>query len=228
MPHQVRKQPELGRGQLDRYARAVDRPAILVELEVRDPDRAARTAWAVLAACPRGPPQDRTHPSYQSLDRERLGHVVVAADREASDSVGGGVAGGEEDDRYLVPRRPESPAHIEAVHIRHHDVQHDEVWPRGLGLPQRLVAARRSGDRAPVELECDLDKLTDVGFVVDDEHLGYAVVLCHDVLGLPSGSLKPPRPRPARRLSSVMRLPAIRALDAARTGAAVARRPRLV
>jgi len=46
-------------------------------------------------------------------------------------------------------------------------------------LVQRVLAAGADGDRAAVELERDLDQLTDVRLVVDNEHFGDSVTVCH-------------------------------------------------
>ena len=99
--------------------------------------------------------------------------------RQAGDGVRGGVPGGQEDHRDLVAGRAQPAAYLEAVHVRQHHVEHDQVGLVGVGLPQRFRPGGRGGHRAAVELQRDLDKLADVRLVVHDEHLGNLVVVCH-------------------------------------------------
>ena len=75
-----------------------------------------------------------------------------------------------------LPSRAEPAADLEAVHVRQHHVEHDQVGRAGVRLPQRLLPGGRGGHRAAVELQRDLDQLADVRLVVDDEHLGNAVL----------------------------------------------------
>ena len=65
---------------------------------------------------------------------ERLGDVVHCPGLESSGLILSLIHGGDEDDRNVSGSGVglESPAHLEAVNIRHHDVQQDEVG-RGRG-----------------------------------------------------------------------------------------------
>ena len=159
-------------------ARPLHRPPRFVQLQVARPQLLG-VGDALAARRPGGPAQHGAHPGHQRLDRERLGDVVVAAERQPGDRVRRGVPGRQEDDRHLVPPGPEPAAHLEPVQVRQHHVQHDQVRPVRLGLPQRVLAGGRGGHGAAVELQGDLNQLTDVGLVVDDEHRGNLVAVTH-------------------------------------------------
>ena len=81
--------------------------------------------------------EQRTDAQRQLLERERLGHVVVAAADEAGDAVILGVAGGQEDHRDEVAVCAQPAADLEAVDVGQHHVEHDEV---GWRCPGRLRA----------------------------------------------------------------------------------------
>ena len=83
------------------------------------------------------------------LDAERLGHVVVAAEREAADLVLGRIACGEEEDREPRALAAQAARHLEPVDVRHHDVEHGEVGREALDRVERLAPV--AGD-AHVEL----------------------------------------------------------------------------
>ena len=122
-----------------------------------------------------GPAQHRLHPLDQLLDRERLGDVVVDAEAQALDLVGGGVACGQEDDRH--PRAgafvlAQAAGHLEAVEVGQHDVEHDQVGPALLDGGQRLATGRGPLDLEAVVAEGEGDQLGDVLLVVDGQHEG--------------------------------------------------------
>jgi len=62
-----------------------------------------------------------------SRGKKRFGDVVVAAHFEAEHAVEVGVAGGNENDRYLRRRRADVAEQAESVDVRQHDVQNPEV-----------------------------------------------------------------------------------------------------
>ena len=72
------------------------------------------------------PAQHDPYPSHQLLDAERLGDVVVAADRQPVDLVLGRVLGGEEDDRHLVAGAVHAFEDLDAVDVGQHHVQDHE------------------------------------------------------------------------------------------------------
>ena len=78
----------------------------------------------------RPPERDvRLHPRQDLLELERLGDVVDAAHFERPDLVGRVGQRREEDHRHVLRAilRPEAPADLVAVHLRHGDVQQDEI-----------------------------------------------------------------------------------------------------
>jgi len=78
---------------------------------------------------------------------------------------------------------PPPAADFEAVHVREHHVEDDQVRVAGLGLPERVLAVDRGAHRAAVKFQCHLDELTDVRLVVHDEHPGDTVVSWHGAPG---------------------------------------------
>ena len=82
------------------------------------------------------------HPGDQLPRVERLRHVIIGADLQAHDAVDVVAAGREDDDRD-VAGLAELLADGQAVHLRHHDVEHDQVRADRPGLLQRLLAIVR-------------------------------------------------------------------------------------
>src|SRR5262245_42718621 len=108
--HKVAKQLELGGGQVHLDTAAGDLVAVLVQLQVGDPQH------ALAALVRRGAAQHRVHPGQQLLDAERLDDVVVGAGPQPTDTVAGGVAGGQEDDGYLRPGSTQVLQYAQPVH----------------------------------------------------------------------------------------------------------------
>src|SRR5690606_5995260 len=100
----------------------------------------------------------------QELERaERL-----SKEREVEVSLNGGYR----DDRN-VPQsgdRAQAVDQLEAVHLRHHHVRHDQVGWVLDGLTQGIPPVERHDDAVAVELQEGLQDLTDVGLVVHDEN----------------------------------------------------------
>ena len=116
-----------------------------------------------------GAPQHRTHAGDELFEAERLGDVVVAADRETLDLLLGRVARGEEHDRHVVPVGPQPLHDREAVAVGEHDVEHHEIGPeRGRGL-QCVGAGARDLDGESLVAQGGRDEVGDVRLVVDDE-----------------------------------------------------------
>ena len=57
----------------------------------------------------------------------------------------------------------------DAVHLRQHQIENNEVEGFSLDLSNRFVAGRGLGDGQPFEAEMESDKLANVRFVLDDE-----------------------------------------------------------
>jgi len=87
-------------------------------------------------------PQHRLDPCRQLARAERLGHVVVTAQLEADDPVDLVVARRQEHDRDARVA-PERAADVGAVHLRHQDVEHDQVGPGGCESGQRFATVGR-------------------------------------------------------------------------------------
>ena len=98
--------------------------------------------------------------------------VVVAAEGQAADLVLGRVARGQEHHRHAGAAAPQPPDDIEAVHVREHDVKHDEVGPvplRGL----HGLGTRRGGDDVESGVpQAGGEQFQDVRLVLDDEQPG--------------------------------------------------------
>ncbi len=161
--HEVAQQPVLRGRQLDVRSRAGDLTGVLVELEVLE-DEAARVRLRVPRAA-----QDRAHARDELLQAEGLGHIVVPSRGEAADLVLGRVARGEEDDRHSGALGAEPPRDLEALHVRQHHVEQQQVRLEGAHRGQRV--ATRSGRLHPEPLEAQRhgDHVDDVRLVVDDE-----------------------------------------------------------
>ena len=89
---------------------------------------------------PLGPPQHGLHPLDQLLDGERLGDVVVDAEAQTLDLVGGRVAGSQEDDRHARAGAlvlAQAPGHLEAVEVGQHHVEQDQVGTARLDRGER-------------------------------------------------------------------------------------------
>src|SRR6185503_7548282 len=116
----------------------------------------------------RGASQERPDPAPELADRKRLRDVVVGSELEPEHLVELVVARGEHDDRHRAVRAKPA-ADLEAVDLREHDVEHDEV-DRLLGeAPQGLVAVARLDDPVAVALERVREQRLDRILVVDEE-----------------------------------------------------------
>src|SRR5262245_36070333 len=71
-------------------------------------------------------PQGGLDAAAELAHREGLGYVVVGADLEAGDLVGLAALGGQHDDRHLAARA-HLAADFDAVHLRQHQVEDDEI-----------------------------------------------------------------------------------------------------
>ena len=110
--------------------------------------------------------------AIELLEAERLGDVVVAADREALHLLLGGVAGGQEHDRHVMPVGPQPLHDREPVAVGEHDVEHDEIGAERLRRPERVGAVAGDLDVEALVAEGGCDEVGDVRLVVDDEDSG--------------------------------------------------------
>lgn len=82
-------------------------------------------------------------PGEQLGELERLGHVVVGTAFQPGDPVVDGIAGGEDDDGYVVGLRTQSLQYVETGQSRQADVQDDQVEGSGPGQQQRGLTVVR-------------------------------------------------------------------------------------
>ena len=131
-----REDLELDVGEPDRLAAQATRALLEVDLQVAVLERLLEP---VLRLRERGAPQHRLHPAAELAHRERLGDVVVGAELEAEHLVDLLGPRGEHDDRDRAAR-PDLAAHLEAVHPREHQVEHDQVEVVLAQAVERLLA----------------------------------------------------------------------------------------
>jgi hypothetical protein len=118
--HQRLQQLQADRVELDRLAVAVHGERVEVVGEVGHLQHAALRALAAA--------RQHLQPRGQFLQRERLGHVVVGAGLEAGELLLQRVARGQHQHRGLLVRLVAQLArHVQAVHARQGEVEHDHV-----------------------------------------------------------------------------------------------------
>ena len=150
------------------------------------------------------------HPAQNGLDAchqfpwfERFGHVVVGAQFQADDAVGGLAAGGEHQDRD-VRFGAQPAAQRQAVFAGQHQVEDHHVEMLGL---QRLTHGRAVGDAAGVDVEAGQvvdHQLTDRHVIVDDQRadapaLVVFMLISHGRLGVVHGAVHLPVGRQPQR-----------------------------
>ena len=111
---------------------------------------------------------DRADAGGELVGVERLGDVVVGAEVEALGLVGGRALGRQQDDRDR-PLLAELAHDLDAVEVRHDDVEQDDVGADFLRLGERILAAGRGDDAEALLAESDRDELRDPWFVIGDE-----------------------------------------------------------
>src|SRR6476661_2768966 len=133
---------ELDVGEVGALAAHGDDAALEVDLETTRGDRLLTAGPAAdhLGAAERGPDA-----AAELTDRERLGDVVVGAHLQAEHLVDLIVLRREHDDRHLAPA-PHPAADLDAVELRQHDVQNDQVESLLGETVQRLAAVVRGND----------------------------------------------------------------------------------
>ena len=111
------------------------------------------------------PAQHGADPGEELPRAEGLRQVVVRAELQAEDAVELLVLGGEEDDGQ-APGAPDAAADLEAVRLRHQDVQDDEVDPARRDAVDGLAAVLRLDHLEAALGEGEADDLADVAVVV--------------------------------------------------------------
>jgi hypothetical protein len=118
--------------------------------------------------------QARADTRAQDVRVERLGQVIVGAHLDALDDAVGVVERGDQDHRQVHESRIGVGAQVlqqlEAVHLRHHDVEQHQVVRRGLEHRQRIAAVDRGLDRVALALQAAREHVAVHFVVVHDEH----------------------------------------------------------
>ena len=163
--HEEPEQLELGRGQVDEVAVAADLAGVLVHGQVADHQRSL-----ALRAGQVGPAQQAAQPGQHLFQAERLGHVVVAARRDAGHPVFDRVPRGQEQHAHLRELGADPAHHLKAVEIGEHDIEHHRVGAELARGPHRLRAAAGGDDVPAFVAQHAGQQLGQAGLVVDDEH----------------------------------------------------------
>ena len=143
-----------------------------------------------------GAAEHRLDAGHQLAGVEGLGHIVIGAQLQADDLVHVVGAGGEDDDGD-VARLAQLAADLEAVHLRHHDVEDDQVGLVGLDLLQRLTAVIGGLDLESFLGEVEAGELDDIPLVVDDQDFGGHLITLYLYLTASPDKYRmgePPRP----------------------------------
>jgi hypothetical protein len=164
MGDQEGQQVELAHGQRHRPAGDRDLAGGRVDLDVTGAKRRRRT----MAVAGQGPAQHAADAGDQLAGAERLDHVVVGAQLQADDPVRLVALGGQHDDRGRG-LGADLAAHLQAVHARQHQIQHDQVRNAGAEGRQRGRAVGGRLDAVALPFQVVLDDLADGRLVVDDQ-----------------------------------------------------------
>jgi hypothetical protein len=115
--------------------------------------------------------QRRSHAAAELANRERLRDVIVGAELETQHLVDLVVARSQHDDRD-VATSPQLLADLEAVHLRQHEVEDDEIDSVLIEPAKRLLPIVRLDHAVPVALERIRQQLLDGLLVVHEEDGG--------------------------------------------------------
>src|SRR6266516_3442563 len=132
-------------------------------------------------------------------ERERLDQVVVRAHVQPGDPVADPVAGRQHQHRRPAARLAEAPADLEAVQLRQHHVQHDDVLGVLRALEEAILAVAGGVDSVTLLLEPPPQRAGHLDFVLDDQH-----------------AHRPPPPRPS---ANPLKLPGHESVVRGRCGA---------
>ena len=142
-------------------------------------------------------PRQRGDPGQQLAAVDRLGQEVVGPRLEGLDLLLVAAGGDHHDRQERRGRvRADPPAHLVAVHARHHDVEQDEVDAALGQRGERLLTGLRAADVVAARGQHRLEQPDVRRLVVDDEH---RVVLGRIRHG------RPPRSRNSRTCSGSAR-----------------------
>ena len=129
-------------------------------------------------AAGRAPAQQRPQAGQQLLALEGLDQVIVGAGVEAFDAGIHGVARGEDEDGH-VAALAQGTGDIHAVDLGQTEVEDDEVGVEGVGLGEGHVAVVGDADLVALHPQRALQRLGNLGVVLDHEDPGWARVVVH-------------------------------------------------
>ncbi len=117
-------------------------------------------------------PQHRAHARDQRALIDRLGEIFVGAGVQSRDHVLGVGPRRHQDDRHERQRciRLEAPAYFDAVDLRHHHVEQDEIGPMRVGRRKSLLAVRGLDEAVIVHREPRHENVAVHLVVIDDEN----------------------------------------------------------
>ena len=170
-PRQRGQQAELGARELHGVAEQRRRLRVQVHRQRPDDDLVRlRLGERVEAA------EVRLHPRHQFARVEGLGHVVVAAHFQADHPVHLRVLGGKQQDRHPVAaHRPaaQGAADVQPVHLRHEDVEDQEIGLAPLDVVERFDAVAGFVHLEAGSAQGEADHLADVRVVVHHEDVAH-------------------------------------------------------
>src|SRR4051795_7058626 len=162
---QLPEEVELLRRELDLLAGDEHLPPPDVDLEVPVPDLLRLHLSPLRDASP----QDRLDAGDELTRVEGLRQIVVGADLEPDDLVDVLVTRGQHQDRD-VGALADPPADLEPVHVRQHQVEHDQAGLLLGDLLERLLAGPDRADPVARVLQVERDEGRDRGLVLDDQN----------------------------------------------------------
>jgi hypothetical protein len=127
------------------------------------------------------PPAQRHHPGGQFGKSERLGQVVVRAEGESGDPIVDVGRGGEHQDPGRRVRLGDRPADLVAMHDGQVTVEHDHVVVVYADAFQGGTAVVRQVDRVRVTAQPLGHRVSEQGFVLDDQDPHASMVTRADV-----------------------------------------------
>ena len=110
-------------------------------------------------------PKMRSQPGQHFGQAEWLGQVVVRAGVEGHDNLEFGRPSGQHHDHRLRQRRPQPPAHRDAVPVGQPEIEQDQIGGRARRLSLRLHGAARHSHLVPVADQRLREFLADIGVV---------------------------------------------------------------
>lgn len=115
-------------------------------------------------------PHHRSHPGNKLVQTERLGDVVIAADRQPRDLVLDRVPGSQKDHRHPDVLRTHPTHDLQTVYIRHRHVQDHQLRLELANSSQRPSTVVSTADVEPLIPQPERHQLSDVRLVIDDKN----------------------------------------------------------